>query len=424
MRFASTTVAALALVLTMGGCQGSFGEDSEHRDGHPEDGTPMEVPTPACPIDPDCHIGGDCTIYECPEYWICEDLATGIKRCTNPGPDYPDGGDWECEDVNGQTVCRGSSYPDGGGDGSWACETQAEFVVCTSDTPSYPDEGSDGPWNCWFSGEFRICESGTPDGGGWTCFDTPTGRQCRQRTPDYPDDRGWDCYDTAAGTVCESTGDFPDGGGGGEWNCERRAEFVVCTSDSPDFPDDGGDGPWDCRYEDEFRVCDRDTPDVPDDGGSICVPGVQRWCDDAIYCSWGKQTCRPDGSWGRCIEPTVTSSGLTDRPATECGCRYFYFNEDCCEDQGDRDGDGHPDCIIPSDHTAPACPSDGGLCSFCDSHTDCGGTNDLCLFARDGYALCGSDCSSTGCPSGYGCEAITTRAGTVRQCVPSGGRCE
>jgi hypothetical protein len=125
--------------------------------------------TVACPIDPDAYIGGDASLYECPDYWICEDLATGVKRCYTPGADFPDGGgDWDCYDEDGATVCRGSDFPDGGGGGDWDCERQGEFVVCRDDTPDYPDGGGGGDWDCFFSDEFRVCDSGGGggDGGG------------------------------------------------------------------------------------------------------------------------------------------------------------------------------------------------------------------------------------------------------------------
>ncbi len=414
----------MAALLALPGCLGSFGEPNQ-RDRFQQPDDTGEVPTPACPADPDCSIGGDCSLYVCPDYWICEDLPNGNKKCINPGPEYPDdGGDWQCEDVSGATVCRrpGSTFPDDGGGSAWSCELSGEFVVCTDTTPSYPDEGGGGPFNCYFQNEFRICETIPGDGGGWTCYDTATGRECRNDSPSYPDDREWSCWDDAGQTYCRTPGgDLPDDGGGSEWSCEAQGEFVVCTDDTPDYPDDGGGSGWDCRFGDEFRVC---SPDTPDDGGGECTPGVQRWCDDAVYCSWGKQTCLPDGTWGACIEPTVTSGDIADRPANECGCRYFYFQPDCCEDQEDRDGDGHPDCIIPAAHTAPACESDGGLCSYCDSHAACGGDADLCIFRPDGYAMCARDCSTTSCPSGYTCQAISTRSGTVQQCVPDTGSCE
>ena len=407
-------------------CVGGFGTGD--RFGAPAEGDDFgEVPTPACPVDPDCSIGGDCSLYECPDYWICEDQPNGRKRCINPGPDYPDDGDWECEDTAGSTVCRRrGDFPDGGGGGAWNCEMAGEFVVCTDDTPSYPDDGAGGPYNCWFD-EFRVCESGGSggDGGGWSCYETASGTECRNNNPDYPDDGEWSCWDMDGVTHCRrGGGDLPDGGGGGDWNCSRQGEFVVCDDDTPDYPDGGGDGDYDCRFGDEFRICTPPTPDIPDEGMGECTPGAQRWCDDAVYCSWGKQTCLPDGTWGRCVEPRVTDDGLQDRPDTACGCRFFYFNHDCCEDQEDRDGDGLADCRIPTGHSAPACTSDGGLCSYCDTHTGCGGARDLCIFRPDGYAMCGAECTPGSCPGGYDCRSIGTRSGVVHQCVPVGGSCE
>ncbi|HMO11946.1 MAG TPA: hypothetical protein PKB06_10710, partial [Actinotalea sp.] len=355
-------------------CVGGFGTGTGDRFGQPDPDSLGEVPTPSCPIDPDCAIGGDCSLYECPDYWICEDQPNGRKRCINPGPDYPDGGNWECEDTGGRTICRrNGDYPDGGGGGDWNCERQGDLVVCTDETPNYPDGGAGGPYNCWFADEFRICETipgGPGDGGGWSCYDPGDGSvECRNNTPGYPDDGVWTCWDRDGTTYCRRQGrDFPDGGGGGDWDCERQGEFIVCSDDTPDYPDGGGGGQWDCYFGDEFRICTPDRPDVPDTGRGECVPGVERWCDDDVYCSWGKQTFMPDGRWGRCVEPRVTSAGLPDRPDTACGCRFFYFNYACCEDQEDRDRDGHPDCIIPADHRPPACTSTGGLCSYCDTH--------------------------------------------------------
>ena len=346
MHYVRTFVGAAALVAWMIGCQATFGEEPAGTGARDSEGPSGVGDAPACPVDPDCSIGGDCSLYECPDYWICEDLATAagpVKRCTNPGPDYPDDShDWTCEDVGGRTVCRGSDFPDGGGGGDWNCEREGEFVVCESDTPDYPDEGGAGPWNCRFEDEFRVCESGggggEGDGGGWTCYDTATGRECRRDDPDYPDDRDWACYDTEGETVCSGAGDVPDGGGGGDWDCQSIGEFVICRDGSPDYPDGGGGGDWDCYFMDELRVCTDgggDTPgdgggggggDTPGDGGcgGECIPGVERWCDTPIACAWGKQQCAPDGRWGACRE-------VTERPA---GCGGFFYDRDCCVDAG------------------------------------------------------------------------------------------
>ena len=129
----------------------------------------------ACPMDPDAFIGGDPDRYECPDYWTCEDLADGVKRCTNPGPDYPDGGEWDCRDEGGSTICEGSDFPDGGGGDGWSCEARGDLVICEDDRPDYPDDGGGGGWSCVFWDEFRICDDGgdepdSPDDGDDFCF--------------------------------------------------------------------------------------------------------------------------------------------------------------------------------------------------------------------------------------------------------------
>jgi hypothetical protein len=498
-------------MLGLAGCSGHFdGMETDSAVGELPDqaGQPGGTNVGVCPVDPDCS-GADCDLYRCPEYWVCEDLAAGQpgKRCVTPGPRYPDGeGGWECRDENNRTICRrdGSEVPGNGGGGEWDCESQGEYVQCTStgepDRPG-PAYGT-GDWVCeYLPNGNKVCENGTPSDGSWRCYDTPTGEECRNGNVQFPDDRDWACYDSDGQVICSAPGEVPGDGGGGVWNCETQAEYVQCSADldgppgstpndfdgdgipngddetpgTPWYPGDGGGGYWDCFFSGEYRVCshsgdggppgggnppgdldgdgvpngddddtdgdgtpntsdgDDDGDGVPDDddttpegpenpGGEICVPYQQRWCDDFVYCSWGKQTCLPDGRWGPCIEPIVSRDGLQDRPATECGCRYFYFNYDCCEDQSDRDGDGKADCIIPADHAPPACESDGSACSYCDNEGDC---NDggLCIFRRDGYAFCGQDCSTAGCPSGYECTSVPVRGGVSRQCAPAGNEC-
>jgi len=155
------------------GLCGCLGTGIASREFDPGDWRPPSD-AQACPADPDAFIGGDPDLYECPEYWVCEDLADGVKRCTNPGPDYPGGGDWQCRDEDGQTICQGPDYPDGGGGGEWNCEREGDLVTCRSDRPDYPDNGGGGPWNCHFWNEFRICDGGDrpdiPDDGEGFCF--------------------------------------------------------------------------------------------------------------------------------------------------------------------------------------------------------------------------------------------------------------
>ena len=59
-------------------------------------------------------------------------------------------------------------------------------------------------------------------------------------------------------------------------------------------------------------------------GSTCCVPGGVRYCDTPTYCSWGTQTCRPDGRWGSCEEITGAPSG----------CGGYYYDPSCCVSLG------------------------------------------------------------------------------------------
>lgn len=158
-----TTSIAFGAALGLGGCLGSASTDytDEFTDPRAQGFNPT---TPAaCPVDPDAYIGGDASLYECPDFWICEDAPTGGKQCYTPGPDYPDGGAWECHDEGGRTICRGDHYPDGGGSSGWDCRSEGEFVVCETGG-DYPDGGG---WDCYYASGYRVCETpGYGDGGG------------------------------------------------------------------------------------------------------------------------------------------------------------------------------------------------------------------------------------------------------------------
>jgi len=273
MSAASSSKCALALVvLALGGCTGGFGTPGDGDVGDFIDDIPPE--DLACPADPDCAIGGDCALYECPDHWICQERDDGERRCVSPGPDYPDGGDWTCEDVDGRTECTGRDFPDGGGGDGWSCEMVGDLVRCVHETPDYPDGGGGSGWSCWYEGDLRVCstipgEGG--DGGGWTCWDDETGRHCR-RDRDLPGDGGgWTCFDYEGVTHCDGGGDHPDGGG--EWACEERGGEYYCVDRTPDYPDGGGGGHWSCRFTREFRVCD-----WHDGGGDGGIPRTE--CSD------------------------------------------------------------------------------------------------------------------------------------------------
>ncbi len=75
-------------------------------------------------------------------------------------------------------------------------------------------------------------------------------------------------------------------------------------------------------------------------------------------------------------------------------------------------------CVIPQPF----------LCQACQTTADCSAAGtDLCL-ALDGGSFCGRDCTYTGCPDKYRCQAVKVAdAGTLadfHQCVPEGRTCD
>ena len=92
--------------------------------------------------------------------------------------------------------------------------------------------------------------------------------------------------------------------------CTPTASWEFCT----DGRDNDCDGKTDCDddecWDSLFCECTEE-----------CTPGAVRWCDEEIYCSWGKQTCGPDARWGACTETTSRPQG--------CGQDRWY-DVDCC----------------------------------------------------------------------------------------------
>ena len=88
-------------------------------------------------------------------------------------------------------------------------------------------------------------------------------------------------------------------------------------SDGDGFIDEDCDPPLDCGGE----VCD--CLDNDGDGKideNCCIPGEERFCDEAIYCAWGKQACQADGTWAKCVE--ISDSEIpTD-------CQPFTFDNE------------------------------------------------------------------------------------------------
>lgn len=160
-----------------------------------------------------------------------------------------------------------------------------------------------------------------------------------------------------------------------------------------------------------------------------CSPGARRWCAGSLHGGYGLSLCDMEGTWSPCVESTgAEGHGPLDRPGTACACRYPAFDSRCCEDQQDRDEDGAPDCLVPTDHSAPGCATDGLLGSFCDADAECArGAGGLCLLADDGaslYSFCSRACDAgSPCPTGWTCASVATLGRPmVSQCFPDGFR--
>lgn len=71
------------------------------------------------------------------------------------------------------------------------------------------------------------------------------------------------------------------------------------------------------------------TGGITHDGDQCACIGLTRWCDDVVYCNWGKQTCLPDGTWGPCHEVKQQPAVCPVPTKTENN-----FDEDCCKRLG------------------------------------------------------------------------------------------
>lgn len=366
----------------------------------------------------------------CPDYWVCTEACGGNggngKVCDQPFPDAPGGSsEWgECTEAEGLITCTGDAetFDDGGMGSGWTCETQGEFVVCTKDAEDYPDGGTGEGWHCYWNEGERICEF--RDEGDWECTTLEDGStECVKDNPPGPDGGDWDCFfDNGAGSdgddkvICEG---HSDGGDGSGWDCFTEVDlYDRCRDETPEYPDEGGDIEWDCWYDEmgAEHCTNGEGPQFPDSGeDEPCPLGAARWCDGPIFCSWGKQFCQADFTWGPCQEEDG------DRPNNSCACRHFYFDPDCCETA---------DCVLPQDHVLPTvCESDGGLCGYCNNDDDCTGGG-ICLEDGHGATLCGEPCTveegagpgaQGDCPAHFFCAPIRDYYGEVvaNQCAPT-----
>ncbi len=399
---------------------------------------------PTCKGDPDGVM-----ICGCADLWDC---SKNPKKCEQPRPEPPGGGDWNCTWNEFRYTCT-QERPDGKGDtppggGGWSCLwNDKEFTwECTRDevpNPVNTPEGA-GVWTCVVDGELIICErnEGTtepPVGGGeWTCTTDETGKEVCEKTDEnggLPEGGGdWKCNKiTKAGVpvwVCYGESDTPPGGGG--WNCEKvGGEFNTwkCerTETITDVPPGGGW--WSCVKGSEFNgtLCEKvptePLPPTPEGGGK-CAVGEVMWCDGLNYCGWGQVQCdQATGEWATKLD--ADGNTILDcyelenghRPNTVCACYHFYYNPACCE---------RPDCIVPTGSTGQLCPtSPGQLCDYCNpQNSECQENGARCVVTDHHETFCGRDCSnSQPCPTGYICQALKLLVGMSQQCVPADFSC-
>ena len=95
-RWGVASIGTLLAMLAMS-CSGELGSSSAaSTSGSGTTPPPGPGDIAACPQDPDWALSG-MGRQECPAVWRCETIVGGTKRCTNPGPDLPDGTHtWAC----------------------------------------------------------------------------------------------------------------------------------------------------------------------------------------------------------------------------------------------------------------------------------------------------------------------------------------
>ena len=114
---------------------------------------------------------------------------------------------------------------------------------------------------------------------------------------------------------------------------------LSCIDDC-DCEDNDKDGQVD---EDCFGAkmdCGAELCDCIDNDGdgkideACCDPGDIRYCDENIYCAWGKQTCDAEGKWSKCKEIYPSDIPKACQPYYDFDQEPTIYDKVCCVNEG------------------------------------------------------------------------------------------
>lgn len=139
---------------------------------------------------------------------------------------------------------------------------------------------------------------------------------------------------------CKEPCDCIDNDGDGQ--VDEGCGFIQqlkCIDDC-DCEDNDGDGQIDEDCFGSTIDCGAELCDCVDNDGdgkvdeACCAPGDWRYCDENIYCAWGKQTCDAEGKWSKCKEIPVSEIPKACQPYYEFDQEPVIYDKVCCVNEG------------------------------------------------------------------------------------------